>query len=135
MESYSFLEHTKYHGLKSEFYHLFKILNESLNGRDHSEDSSMGGRIILKFILRKWVGRLWIGYMWLTIGARVAGSCEHGNEPSGSIKDVEFLVTGRLSASEEGLCSIKIVHCVLELLKYEGRANRNPYLFWPSTLV
>jgi hypothetical protein len=36
----------------------------------------------------------------------MAGSCEHGNEPSGSIKDGKFL--GYLSvllANQEGLCS------------------------------
>jgi hypothetical protein len=35
----------------------------------------------------------------------VAGSCEHGNEPSGSIKCGEFLVL----ASQEGLRSMELV--------------------------
>jgi hypothetical protein len=34
----------------------------------------------------------------------VAGSCEHGNETSGSTKDVEGLL-----ASHEGLCSMESV--------------------------
>jgi hypothetical protein len=33
---------------------------------------------------------VWIGLMWLRIGT-VEGSCEHGNEPSGSIKYWEVL--------------------------------------------
>jgi hypothetical protein len=32
----------------------------------------------------------WIGFIWLRIGT-VAGSCEHGNETSGSIKCGKFL--------------------------------------------
>jgi hypothetical protein len=32
-----------------------------------------------------WNGVIWIGLVWLRIGT-VEGSCEHGNEPSGSIK-------------------------------------------------
>jgi hypothetical protein len=47
------------------------------------------GKILLK-ILGKWCLELWIGFMWLRIG-KVADSCEHGNEPSGSIKGVQFL--------------------------------------------
>jgi hypothetical protein len=40
----------------------------------------------------------------------VAGSCEHGNEPSGSIKCVEFLdYLNVLLASQEGLCSMELV--------------------------
>jgi hypothetical protein len=31
----------------------------------------------------------WTGYVWLRIGP-VARSCEHGNEPSGSVKGEEF---------------------------------------------
>jgi hypothetical protein len=40
----------------------------------------------------------------------VAGSCEHGNQPSGSIKrrGISWLAE-RLSASQEGLCSIELV--------------------------
>jgi len=32
----------------------------------------------------------WEGVHWLTVGS-VASCCEHGNEPSGSIKAGEFL--------------------------------------------
>jgi hypothetical protein len=34
---------------------------------------------------------VWTGLIWLRIGTQVAGSCEHGNEPLGSIKCGEFL--------------------------------------------
>jgi hypothetical protein len=33
---------------------------------------------------------VWIGFIWLKF-LSVASSCEHGNEPSGCIKDGEFL--------------------------------------------
>jgi hypothetical protein len=40
----------------------------------------------------------------------VAGSCEHGNEPSASIKCGEFLDwLSVLLASQEGLCSMELV--------------------------
>jgi hypothetical protein len=40
----------------------------------------------------------------------VAGSCEHGNEPLGSIKRGEFLDwPSMLLASQGGLCSMELV--------------------------
>jgi hypothetical protein len=40
----------------------------------------------------------------------VASSCEHGDEPSGSIKCGEFLdQLSVLLASQEGLCSMDLV--------------------------
>jgi hypothetical protein len=44
----------------------------------------------------------WIGFLWLRIGA-MAGSCEHGNESSGSIKCSIFLV------SSQELCGMELV--------------------------
>jgi hypothetical protein len=38
----------------------------------------------------------------------VAGACECGNEPPGSIKCGEFLAE-KLLASQEGLCSMELV--------------------------
>jgi hypothetical protein len=39
----------------------------------------------------------------------VAGSCEHGEEPSGSIKGVEFLgYLSMLLASQIGLCFMRL---------------------------
>jgi hypothetical protein len=40
---------------------------------------------------------------------QVAGACECGNGPSNSIKCWEFLDCWDLSASQEGLCSMKLV--------------------------
>jgi len=54
------------------------------------EDQGVDGRIILRSIFRKWDVRVWTGSRWLRIGL-VAGTCECGNEPSGSIKCGEFL--------------------------------------------
>jgi hypothetical protein len=40
----------------------------------------------------------------------VAGFCEHGNEPSGSINDRKFLdYLSMLLASQERLCSMDLV--------------------------
>ena len=36
--------------------------------RNHFEDISVDGRIIIKWIIKKWDGELWTGVLWLTIG-------------------------------------------------------------------
>ena len=41
-------------------------------------------------IFRNWDVEVWTGSSWLRIG-QVAGTCECGNEPSGSVKCGEFL--------------------------------------------
>jgi hypothetical protein len=46
--------------------------------------------IILEWILGKKGRKLWTGCIWIRIGTR-EHSCEHGNEPLGSIKGGEFL--------------------------------------------
>jgi hypothetical protein len=56
----------------------------------HLGDPGVDGRIILKWIFRKWGEGAWTGLSWLRIGT-VAGCCECGNEPPGSIKCGEFL--------------------------------------------
>jgi hypothetical protein len=58
---------------------------ENLKGRDHLEDIGVDGRI-LEWLLVKigWKGVT--GFIWLKWR-----TCEHGNEPSGSIKSREFL--------------------------------------------
>jgi hypothetical protein len=40
---------------------------------------------IKMYLRERWNGVVWTGLMWLRIGAN-GGSCEHGNEASGSIK-------------------------------------------------
>jgi len=54
------------------------------------EDPGIDGRIILRWIINKWDVGVWTGLIWFKIGTD-AGTCEYGNEPSGSIKCGEFL--------------------------------------------
>jgi hypothetical protein len=77
---------------------------ENLKGRDHSEDLGIDGKIILKWIFRI------VGEGLDSSGSGlVAGSCEHGNEPSGFIKGREFLdKLSKLLASQD-LCSVQLV--------------------------
>jgi len=54
------------------------------------EDLGVDGRIILRWIFRKRGVRAWTGFNWLRIWTG-GGSCECGNERTGSIKCGEFL--------------------------------------------
>jgi len=54
------------------------------------EYPDIGGRMILKWILKKWDRGAWTVSIWLRIGTG-RGCCECGNETSGSIKCGEFL--------------------------------------------
>jgi hypothetical protein len=58
-----------------------KFLFEILKGRDHSKDLGVNGRIILKWILGKWCVRCGLNSSGSEKGL-VAGSCQHGNEPT-----------------------------------------------------
>jgi len=57
--------------------------------RDHWGDPDVDGRILLRWIFGKWEG-VETGWSWLRKG-QVAGTCEYGDELSGSIKCGEFL--------------------------------------------
>ena len=62
----------------------------NLKERVHLEYPDVDGRIILRWIFRKWD----VGYGLDRSGSgygQVAGTCECGNEPLGSIKLGEFL--------------------------------------------
>jgi hypothetical protein len=61
----------------------------NLKGRDCSEDVGVDRKIILEWILGKEGGKVWLDSSGSEQGP-VAGSCEHGNEPAGSIKGAEF---------------------------------------------
>jgi hypothetical protein len=54
--------------------------------RDNLGDTGLDERVILRWIFRKCDVGVWTGSSWLRIG-----TCECGNEPSGSIKCGEFL--------------------------------------------
>jgi len=57
----------------------------NLRGREHLEYPGVDGRIILRWIFRKWDVGLGMDRSGSGQG-QVAGTCECGNEPSGSIK-------------------------------------------------
>jgi hypothetical protein len=57
----------------------------------HLQDLEAEGRIILKHILKQtdWLG---VDRIYLDMEREVTGSCERGNEPSGSVKLQELLL-------------------------------------------
>jgi hypothetical protein len=57
---------------------------------NHLEDPGLDGRIILKWIFERLDERAWTGSIWPRKGY-VMGSCQYGDEHSGSIKCGEFL--------------------------------------------
>jgi len=62
-----------------------------LRERNHLEDPGVDGRIILRWIFRNWDVE-WHGLDRAGSGqGQMAGTCECGNELSGSIKCGEFL--------------------------------------------
>ena len=61
----------------------------NLRERDHLGEPGIDGRNILKWIFRKWDVGVWAGAG--LAHRQVAGICECGNEPSGSITCGGFL--------------------------------------------
>ena len=69
---------------------IYKVLLGNPNGKDHFQDSSIDGQIILRWSLR--IGILGHGLDRSGSGwGQVVGTCDCGNEPSGSINSGEFL--------------------------------------------
>jgi hypothetical protein len=68
----------------------YRVLVGSPEEWKHLEDRGVDGSMILKWVLKNWDGVVdWIGlaqkWGW------VAGCCECGSDPSGSVKCGEFL--------------------------------------------
>jgi hypothetical protein len=59
---------------------------ENLRERVHLGDPGLDGSMLLSWIFRKWDVGVWT---WIEL-AQDRGTCECGNEPSGSIKYREF---------------------------------------------
>jgi hypothetical protein len=65
---------------------LYKVWWRNPREKDHLKDQNVDGRIILRWIFMKWDVR---GHGLDRSGSgwgQVVGTCECGNEPSGSIK-------------------------------------------------
>jgi hypothetical protein len=63
---------------------------ENLKGRDHSEDLGSDGKITLEWFSGHRMERCKLDAFCSGWGPG-GGSCEHGNEPSGSVKGGELL--------------------------------------------
>jgi hypothetical protein len=63
----------------------YKVLMGRPERKNHLEDLSIDGRIILIYIFKKWEGEKWIGLIWLRI-EHAGGACECGDKLSGFMK-------------------------------------------------
>jgi hypothetical protein len=70
--------------LMREQRNAYRILVGKLEGKGPLGRPDVGGWTILKWILERY-DVAWTGSIWLSIRTS-GGACEHGNEPSGSIK-------------------------------------------------
>jgi hypothetical protein len=71
---------------------VYRVLIGKPESKNHWEDLDVGGRITLSWTLGRYVSMGRTGFGWLRIGP-MAGFCEHGNEPSGSIKKAGYFLT------------------------------------------
>jgi hypothetical protein len=67
---------------------VYRVLVGKPEGKKPWGEPGVDVKVLLKRIFRKWDVRVWTGLIWLRLGT---GTCECGNEPSGSIKCGEFL--------------------------------------------
>jgi hypothetical protein len=65
-------------------------------GKDHWEDLVVGGRITLSWTLGREGSMGLTGFGCLKVGSS-GGFCEHGNEPSGSVKKAGYFLTNRVT--------------------------------------
>jgi hypothetical protein len=72
-----------------EIINVYKILVRKPEGKRPCRRPSVGIKIILEWITGKEDGKVWLDVSGSGYGS-VLGSCEHGNEPSSSIKCGEF---------------------------------------------
>jgi hypothetical protein len=68
---------------------VYTVRWKTLKERDHLLEPGVNGRIILRWILGS--GMWCMDWVELAQERQVAGTCECGNKPSGSIKCGEFL--------------------------------------------
>jgi hypothetical protein len=68
---------------------VYRFLLGGPKARDHWKDLGVGGSITLKWTLGREGSMGRTGFSWLRIGSSV-GLCEHGNEPSGSIRNQDI---------------------------------------------
>jgi hypothetical protein len=70
---------------------MYRVYWGNLRGRVYWGDPGVDVRITLRWILRKWAVEIWtIDCAGSGLG-QLAGTCECGNKPSGSIKCGKFL--------------------------------------------
>jgi hypothetical protein len=68
---------------------IYRVLVGKPEGKGRLGEPGIDGKIILRCIYRKYDMRVWSGSRWLKM-RQFAGTCECGNETSGSIKCGEF---------------------------------------------
>ena len=69
---------------------------ECIEEEDQVEDLCVGGRVVLKWIVKDWIGKVWTGFGWCSLGtsdrhsevARRLSSCEKESLCGGELVQV-----------------------------------------------